>query len=136
MLNIVNSCLEAENWMWIGGGIAGFLFVIPTLFWGIAPGVVAIICYDDMEETLDYRRYWGDIVRQEGFSHIGHGMWGNLWRFWLSNKTVRIMNILSYMFVWGYLLLLLGYAIGWLIRLIWRALKALGRGIAKLYRAI
>ena len=117
------------------------IFAIPTLFWGIAPFVATILDYEGMENTLQYPLYWEDIVRHKGFTHTGHGVWGGLWRFWLDNKAVRIMNIISLMFIWGYILLLVGYAIGWLIRLVfvkglYGALKGIGRGIANLYRAI
>lgn len=131
MMNIViNVC--AENWMWIVGGIAAIFILGPTLFWGIATAVVAIYSPDSFNP--EYSEYWGNYVRVRFRKP-------NLVEKWLGSKIVRLLNLITLQFIWGYILFLIGYGLGKLLRLvfvkgIWRALCAIGRGISRIYRAI
>ncbi len=122
----------AVNHWWI---ILAVIAVLPTVFWAIWPFIVGIIAPKEIKELISFRDYWEEIV-QIGKDDRKH----HWWEWILCTKWVRLTNKVSLLWIWGYLLLLIGYAIGvainWIGKNLWRGLCAIGRGIAAIYRAI
>ena len=117
MTQIVN--FAVNNW-WIFAGIA----LLPTLFWALWPFVYGIINPKDAKEFLPYKEYW-DATIIPGKGERKH----HWWEWLIATKFVRLMNRITLLWIWGYLLFLVGYGIG-------TAIHWLGRGIAAIYRAI
>lgn len=133
MANIIEFAIN--NW-WIIIAIV----ILPTVTWALIPFGYALVQPKEVENLLVFNDYWRYLVKLEGIRDSS-GKWAKFLHWTMANKFVRMVNIISLMFIWGYVLLLIGYSLGWLIRLVfvkglWRLLCAIGRGIAKLYRAI
>lgn len=125
-----------NNWWIIVIGIA----ILPTIIWALIPFVVALVKPSEVDDLIPYKRYWKYIVRLDDISYSSSN-WGKIVHWVLGNWFVRLINLISFLWVWGYVLFIIGYAVGvalhWLIiKVIWRALKAIAKGITYIIRAI
>ena len=109
----------------------------------LIPAILGVICFlvaikagfmEPKVKDLSYRSFWRDIVRNVPESR------DSWWARILFCKYNRLSFIVSLFFVWGYVLLIFGWAIGWLSGIIWRFICAvgsgIGKGLKKVYEAI
>ena len=118
MGNMINFVVS-NPWMWVLVALA----LIP-LGWGLFVFAVQLYSSARGEECVErYHCFWEYCVRLDRDSY--HRGWAKLFY----NKFMRLLMIVSLYFVWGYVLVLLGLALGWLFKIIfgnlWKGIKAL-----------
>ena len=127
---------NTESWYYIVMGIVLF----PTLCWQVLGSVIAGLASHLTRALGDslhrYGEFWKYVVRQDGRADQ-ELIW---YEAIFINKFTRLMNLVSFYWVWGYLLFLICAGISillkWGIELISLIFSSIYKGIKFLYKAL
>ena len=119
-----------ENWYWFALGLLLLPAFCQQMLFSVVFGAVIGFEGDKYSETpYKYGIFFKESVRQGGGYATG-------WKRIFENKFNRLINLVTLYWMWGYVLLLLAYAAGIIVRWIWQGLSWFFGGLWRLISAV
>ena len=101
------------NWYWI---VAVLLLIYPMIYGVLCVGISLLEGFEKDPRLVVPKTFWNDVVRYKSYSS------GLSWSMLLVNKWQRFCLLITLFFVWGYVIFLVTWGLGWILGRMWNLL--------------